>query len=81
MYLNTQYSKLREFRETILQEKLDWEHDKQKLESLFYATYKPGTLVSLDVGGTHRIKTTLELLTTPKGSLLEKMFSGHHNVP
>ncbi len=37
--------------------------------------------MSLDVGGTHRIKTTLELLTTPKGSLLAKMFSGHHSVP
>lgn len=35
----------------------------------------------MDVGGTHRITTNLDLLTEVKESMLAKMFSGRHDVP
>jgi hypothetical protein len=37
-------------------------------------------LISLDVGGSHRIKTNLDLLQEVKGSLLAKLFSGQHEL-
>ena len=34
----------------------------------------------LDVGGTHHIKTGLDILTSVEGSLLKQMFSGRHEL-
>ena len=48
---------------------------------LLASTFSKNKLVNLDVGGTHRITTNLDLLTVIKGSLLAKMFSGRNDIP
>ena len=82
MYLKDGYLKLKEFRQSILSEKVEWENEREKFEDVLQGTFAPANrLISLDVGGTHRITTNLDLLIEVKGSLLAKMFSGRHDVP
>ena len=45
-----------------------------------YGTFLNSTL-SIDIGGTHLIKTNQELLCSVEGTLLQKMFSGAHDIP
>lgn len=65
-----------------MKEKVEWERDKEEFERELQGTYAgKNKLISLDVGGTHRITTNIDLLTTVEGSMLAKMFSGRHDVP
>ena len=80
-YLKDQFAKVKAYRANILIEKVEWERDRDLLFSKFKSTFSKNGLVSLDVGGSHRIKTNLDLLTEVKGSLLAKMFSGRHEIP
>ena len=38
-------------------------------------------VISLDVGGTHQIRTSQDLLCKVEGSLLQQMFCGVHDLP
>lgn len=80
-WFSKSYSKVKHFRETILEEKVAWEQEQIMFEQELQGTFGPNRLVSLDVGGTHRITTNLDLLTAVEGSMLAKMFSGRHDVP
>jgi hypothetical protein len=42
------------------------------------ASKKDSEVIDLNVGGTHMLMTTVDILTSDKGSSLEKMFSGKH---
>ena len=64
-----------EQREEILAEKIAWEKDQEKIQK---ASKKGSEIVDLNVGGTHELKTTVDILTSDKGSNLCKMFSGKH---
>jgi len=70
------WQRLKDYRTEILREKVEWEEERAMLMSKFRGSFDNKGLVSLDVGGSHRIKTNLDLLTEVKGSLLEMMFSG-----
>lgn len=37
-------------------------------------------MISLDVGGTHKIRTSLDILCKVQGSTLQKMFVNHKNL-
>jgi len=39
-----------------------------------------GGTVWLDVGGSHQIKTGVDILCSVEGSLLQRMFSGRHEL-
>lgn len=81
-YFEQAHTRIRGFRETILAEKVEWERERAVLEQELKGSFaNKNRLISLDVGGTHRITTNLDLLTAVKGSLLSKMFSGRHDVP
>mgnify|MGYP000029086770 FL=1 len=80
MYMQKQHEKLVQYRNNILAEKVQWENERDKLHNKLGGTFGSG-IICLDVGGTHRIKTNANLLTSVRGSLLAKMFSGKHEVP
>ena len=43
--------------------------------------YEPeGNIIDLDIGGTHKITTTISTLCTAKDSTLATMFSGRHKL-
>ena len=79
-YYKEEYEKLGIYREEILSEKLEWESERDLIRKKMYGTFLNSTL-SLDVGGTHQIKTNQDLLCSVTGSLLQKMFSGAHDIP
>jgi hypothetical protein len=41
-------------------------------------TNPDGEVVDLNIGGTHQMMSSLDVLTRDKGSDLEKLFSGEH---
>jgi hypothetical protein len=55
-YYKVEYEKLGLYREEILAEKLEWESERELIRKKMYGTFLNSTL-SLDVGGTHQIKT------------------------
>lgn len=58
-------------------EKQTWNDNKQKVDRM----YEPeGNIVDLDIGGTHKITTTISTLCTAKDSTLAAMFSGRHKL-
>ena len=80
-YMQEQFKRLKQFRESILVEKCEWEQERERIFGRMAEFGARNRVISLDVGGTHHIKTNLELLTSVDGSLLQKMFSGKHDVP
>ena len=72
--------KLTSYRNSVLAEKNDWEKQKEKLEKKMLGTYRK-RVISLDVGGTHQIRTSQDLLCKVEGSLLQQMFCGVHDLP
>lgn len=77
---STEHNKLTQYREEILNEKIEWEKEREFIRQKMYGTFLNSTL-SLDIGGTHLIKTNQELLCSVDGTLLQKMFSGAHDIP
>lgn len=62
-------------REDLLKEKDDWEKDKKALEK---ASNPTNEVVNLNIGGLKGVTTSLDVLTSDKGSNLEKLFKGDH---
>lgn len=62
-------------RTDLLKEKDDWEKDKKALEK---ASNPEGEVINLNIGGTHKMMTSVDVLTSDKGSNLEKLFKGDH---
>ena len=61
-------------RQDMLAEKDQWLKDKAKMESIS----KPdGQVVDLNIGGTHQMTCSIDVLLSDKGSDLEKLFSGN----
>jgi hypothetical protein len=58
-----------------LGEKLQWEKDQEKIQR---ASKKGSEIINLNIGGTDELMTSVDVLTSDKGSQLEKMFSGKH---
>jgi hypothetical protein len=69
--------KLNEKNDQILVERMAWETDKDEIKAMINSG---GDVIALNVGGTHHLMTEREVLTLCKGSLLEKMFSGMHEL-
>lgn len=63
-------------REDLIAEKIEWEKDQVKIEK---ASKKDAEVMNLNVGGTVELMTSIDILTSDKGSTLEKMFSGKHD--
>jgi long-subunit acyl-CoA synthetase (AMP-forming) len=62
-------------REDLLAEKIVWEKDQEKIQK---ASKKDSEVIHLNIGGTVMLMTSIDVLTSDKGSNLEKMFSGKH---
>ena len=60
----------------VKKEKDNWEHEKKIINM---HVKKDSEIVRLDLGG-NLMKVSRETLTSVDGSLLEKMFSGKHNI-
>ena len=60
----------------VKKEKDNWEHEKKVINM---HVKKDSEIVRLDLGG-NLMKVSRETLTSVEGSLLEKMFSGKHNI-
>jgi hypothetical protein len=69
--------KLNEKNDLINQERLDWEKDKGDMAELVNLDSE---VIPLNVGGTHHLMTERDVLRLCKGSILEKMFSGNHEL-
>lgn len=69
MYFAQELQKQKSYRNEILNEKVQWEKERDIIMKKMGSNMK--RIVSLDVGGTHSIKTNMDLLCTAKGSLLE----------
>ena len=58
-------------------DKSHWEDTRTKVDKL----YAPESqIVDLDIGGTHKVSTTLSTLTSVSDSALAAMFSGRHKL-
>lgn len=62
-------------------EKVNWEEERKYLHDKLLTTFGKSRIVQLDVGGTHKIKTNLDVLTSVPDTLLHRMFSGRHSIP
>ena len=62
-------------REDLLSEKMAWEKDQERIQ---LASKKDSDVINLNVGGTCELMTSIDVLTSEKGSYLAKMFSGKH---
>ena len=58
-------------------ERDQWERDKAEIRARIKLD---GEVVALNVGGTHHMMTERDILMQCKGSLLERMFSGLHEL-
>jgi len=63
--------------EEILVERQNWECHKDVIKDMVNLDSE---VVSLNVGGTHHLKTERDVLRLCKGSLLEEMFNGMHTL-
>ena len=70
-------TRLNEKRDQIMAERDQWERDKADIRSRIKLD---GEVVALNVGGTHHMMTERDILMSCKGSLLERMFSGLHEL-
>ena len=61
----------------IASEREMWTKDQTEIKTMIK---QDGDVVALNVGGTHHLMTERDVLTLVKGSLLEKMFSGMHEL-
>lgn len=64
-------------RKDLLAEKIKWEKDQEKIER---ASKMNSEVINLNVGGTCELMTSIDILTSDKGSYLEKTFSGKHEL-
>lgn len=62
-------------RTDLLKEKDDWVKEKKELEKV---SNPVGEVVNLNIGGMKGITSSIEVLTSDKGSNLEKLFKGDH---
>ena len=69
--------KLKTKLEKIKQERENWEHEKRLIshKNQFYSD-----ILSLNVGGTHKIMVSQKVISSVPGSSLQKMFSGMHDL-
>lgn len=81
------YQKLQVFRQNILNEKSAYDRNNKhfgkyrEMEMQMYdQLISPETVVSLDVGGTHKIRTSQDVLCKVNGSLLQRMFLNVHDM-
>jgi hypothetical protein len=72
--------KLRKYRDDILTEKVQWERDKEKHYKSYNIDGQENKIITIDCGGTHRIRTTLGLLCSVQGSMLKRTFSGYQKL-
>jgi len=70
-------AKLEEKHRSILLERASLETDKDAIKAM---VNMDGEVIPLNVGGTHHLMTERDVLTLCKGSLLEKMFNGLHEL-
>ena len=61
----------------ILTEKERWEIDREEIRARINLN---GDVVAINVGGTHHMMTERDVLQSCKGSILEKMFNGLHEL-
>ena len=69
--------KLNDKNDMILLERQQWEKEKDEIKGLVNLDSE---VVSLNVGGTHHLKTERDVLRLVKGSILEKMFNGMNEL-
>lgn len=62
-------------REDLLKEKDEWEKDRKTLEKV---SNPAGEIINLNIGGLKGVTTSIDVLTSDKGSNLEKLFKGDH---
>jgi|TARA_B110001450_G_scaffold139230_1_gene130498 hypothetical protein len=62
-------------RADLLKEKDEWEKDKKALEKV---SNPSGEVINLNIGGMKGVTTSIDVLTSDKGSNLEKLFKGEH---
>ena len=81
------YQKLQVFRQNILNEKSAYDRNNKhfgkyrEMEMQMYdQLISPEIVVSLDVGGTHKIRTSQDVLCKVNGSLLQRMFLNVHDM-
>ena len=63
--------------DAIQAERDKWEKEKEEIRAMINLDSE---VVSLNVGGTHHLKTERDVLRLCKGSTLEKMFNGMHEL-
>lgn len=69
--------KLEEKKALIVEERKIWEKERHEIMDL---VKMDSDVVALNVGGTHHMMTERDVLTHVKGSTLEKMFNGMHDL-
>jgi hypothetical protein len=68
------HQRLLDFKQKLEREREAWDEQSRIIDTK--VTARSGrNLIWLDVGGSHQIKVSQELLCSPRGSLLERMFS------
>lgn len=75
-YLEMQ-QRLSEKKSSILEERDRWERDREEIRERINLN---GEVVAINVGGTHHMMTERDILMSCKGSILEKMFNGLHEL-
>ena len=58
-----------------MKEKDEWEKDRKALEKV---SNPAGEIINLNIGGLKGVTTSIDVLTSDKGSNLEKLFKGDH---
>jgi hypothetical protein len=70
-------NKLNEKNDMILAERALFETEKDSIKGM---VNMESEVIALNVGGTHHLMTERDVLRLCKGSILEKMFSGLHEL-
>ena len=74
------HKKLRNYRDQILTEKVSWERDRDRIYKSYNIKGQENKIITIDCGGTHRIRTTLGLLCSIEDSMLKRTFVNHQKL-